>query len=84
MDKKTDTPMVDEFQRDGYADAGQWAEFAKRIEKDRAELMETLETIASVNPYTHSDEGWNEWGEADCYRQIIDFATATLNRMKGE
>ena len=49
---------LDSIQRMGEADKA-------RI----AELEAAIKTIAELDPEKDSDEGYNEWGEADCFNQ---------------
>jgi hypothetical protein len=42
------------------------------------ELLAALERIASLDPAQDSDEGHNEWGEADCFRKAQDAARAAI------
>jgi hypothetical protein len=35
---------------------------------------EALERIAALHPDTDSTESYNEWGEADCFRQAVELA----------
>ena len=44
----------------------------------RVPLTDALRRIAALHPETNSDEGYNEWGEADCFRQAQDIARAVL------
>lgn len=37
-----------------------------------------LERISSLDPDKDSDEGYNEWGEADCFRQARRIAIGAL------
>ena len=55
---------------------------ARRLERERDALKAALEAIALINPDRNSDEGWNEWGEADCYKQILKLAHAALENTK--
>lgn len=42
-------------------------------------LAEVLYKIACLDPQVHSDEGCNEWGEADCFHIARRLAFAALN-----
>jgi hypothetical protein len=42
------------------------------------DLIEALKAIAALNPSDDSEEGFNEWGEADCFRQAQTIARAAL------
>lgn len=37
-----------------------------------------LERIAALDPATESEEGFNEWGEADCFNKAQEMARAVL------
>lgn len=39
---------------------------------------EALEQISDLNAERDSDEGWNEWGESDCFRQAQQIAKDAL------
>jgi hypothetical protein len=47
-----------------------------RSELDRARKV--VKSIAALNPDDDTDYGWNEWGEADCYRQAVKIAKGYL------
>jgi hypothetical protein len=47
-----------------------------------AELESVLRSIDDMDPAIDSDEGVNEWGEADCFRQAQRKAHAALARGK--
>lgn len=52
-----------------------------RVEKADAEIVrlkEALERIVSLNPSEDSSEGYNEWGEADCFNQAQKIANEAL------
>jgi len=49
-------------------------EAADEIEKLRA----ALEAINDLDPNTDSDEGYNEWGEADCFGQAQKLSRTAL------
>ena len=44
-----------------------------------AELEAAMKLIAELHPEKDSDEGYNEWGEADCFNQaqIIALSVST-------
>lgn len=44
----------------------------------RALMLKALRLIAELDPLTDSDEGYNEWGEADCFRQAQIIARSAL------
>jgi multidrug efflux pump subunit AcrA (membrane-fusion protein) len=43
-----------------------------------ADLVVALTKIASLDPAKDSDEGYNEWGEADCFRKAQEIAKNAL------
>lgn len=43
---------------------------------ENAALREALARIAALDPSTDSEEGFNEWGEADCFRKAKRIAAA--------
>ncbi len=45
---------------------------------DRAVISKALHLIAELDPLNDSDEGYNEWGEADCFRQAQIIARSAL------
>ena len=60
-------------------------EMAAELESLKAtqrELVEALSKIANLDAHEDSDEGFNEWGEADCFHQARDCARAALQRVK--
>jgi len=48
------------------------------LNSDIANLKEALEKIATLNPSNDSTEGYNEWGEADCFNQAQAIAWDAL------
>ena len=46
------------------------------------ELLKALERIASLDPDVDSDEGFNEWGEAECFNLAQNIAREALNKVK--
>jgi len=54
------------------------------LEQANAELVKALEKISELDAAKDSEEGWNEWGEADCFRQAQEIARAALAKAKGE
>lgn len=48
------------------------------MEERIKQLEAALQKIANLNPGEDSDEGYNEWGEADCFRQAQNIAEAAL------
>lgn len=49
-----------------------------RLRSRCASLESALREIAALDPNTDSVEGFNEWGEADCFRKAQDRARAAL------
>lgn len=47
-------------------------------------LFEALEKIADLDPAEDSDEGFNEWGEADCFNMAQKIAKEILAKIKGD
>jgi hypothetical protein len=45
---------------------------------ERMVLKVALEKIAALDAAKDSDEGWNEWGEADCFRKARRIAKKAL------
>ena len=63
--------------------AGIWQDYVhvadyERLEKELAAARAVLKTISEIHPDKDSDEGFNEWGEAECYRKAVDVAQAAL------
>jgi hypothetical protein len=48
------------------------------LNSDIANLKEALEKIATLNLSNDSTEGYNEWGEADCFKQAQAIAWDAL------
>ena len=42
----SDTPRTDAFTADGYADAGEWRDFARQLERENARLRAALAPFA--------------------------------------
>jgi hypothetical protein len=52
---------------------------------DRLDAAErALARIADLDASIHSEEGYNEWGEADCFHQARDLARAAMQHTEGE
>lgn len=47
-------------------------------EEDFAKLRNALKRIAALDPEKDSEDGYNEWGEADCFRQAQAIAKEAL------
>ena len=62
----------------GKEDAQFIATFNPAFCKKLLDLWEATEKIASLDPSTDSEEGYNEWGEADCFGQAQKIAKAAL------
>ena len=45
------------------------------------ELRAALQEIASLDPETHSPEGYNEWGQADCFTKAQTIAREALGEL---
>ena len=54
------------------------AELALKADAELERLRAALTRIAALDPHTDSPEGYNEWGEADCFNQAKDIARAAL------
>ena len=44
---------------------------------DYTVLLNALQCIAALDPAT-TDSGFNEWGEAECFRQAVEIAARAL------
>lgn len=44
-----------------------------------AEAEEALQRIVALDPEHDSDDGFNEWGEAHCFKLAQDIARAAVN-----
>jgi hypothetical protein len=51
------------------------------IIKKANEYKLALERIVALNPADDSDEGYNEWGEADCFNKSQEIARKVLDNM---
>lgn len=47
-----------------------------------AEAVKGLDAVIGLDPAHHSAEGFNEWGEADCFRQAQHRARVARDRVK--
>ncbi len=47
-------------------------------------LRDALVAIRALDPATDSPEGYNEWGEADCFRLAQAIAVNALARVKDD
>ena len=56
---------------------------AQKMETQRDEAVALLRQIAAINADDNSDEGWNAWGEAHCYKQIVELSRAFLATLGG-
>ncbi len=63
-------------------DNPQWCANARAISLV-PEMIEALQKINSLDPSVDSSEGFNEWGEADCFNQAQTIARAILKRIEG-
>ncbi len=64
--------LIDSFQ------LGQALERVDNLTVEVARYRAALERIAALNPAEHSDEGYNEWGEASCFHQSREIARLAL------
>lgn len=46
--------------------------------KERDNLRSELQRIVQLDPSKNSQEGFNEWGEADCFRLAQEIAKKAL------
>jgi hypothetical protein len=44
-----------------------------------ARYRDALERIAALDPETDSEDGMNEWGEADCFGKAQEIAKQALS-----
>lgn len=51
---------------------------AEQAQEENDRLRAALEGIVALNPDIHSSEGFNEWGEADCFNQAQMIAREAL------
>jgi hypothetical protein len=51
---------------------------AVRLQAENEALRKALDRIAALDPSVDSDQGWNEWGEADCFDKAQEIAKAAL------
>jgi hypothetical protein len=49
-----------------------------RLFAENEALRKALDRIAALDPSVDSDQGWNEWGEADCFDKAQEIAKAAL------
>lgn len=52
------------------------------LEQENAALRKALTEAAFLNPSVDSVEGYNEWGEADCFNKAQGIACAALRQGK--
>lgn len=57
---------------------GRIEEEHERCASEIVRLRAALERIGAMDPATDSIEGYNEWGEADCFRQAQSTALRAL------
>lgn len=50
------------------------------MEERIRQLEAVLQRIAELNPSVDSEDGYNEWGEADCFRQAQKIAEEALKK----
>jgi hypothetical protein len=63
-------------------DDPQWCANARAISLV-PEMIEALQKINSLDPSVDSSEGFNEWGEADCFNQAQTIAANILKQIEG-
>lgn len=54
------------------------AELVLKTDTEINKLKSALEKIAALDPSEDSSEGYNEWGEADCFNQAQKIANEVL------
>lgn len=47
-------------------------------------LRNALRHIANLDPEVDSEEGWNEWGKADCFDQAQVIARVALKKVTSQ
>lgn len=57
---------------------GEAAEEIDNLKIEVARYKAALEKIQTLDPSVDSEEGYNEWGEADCFRQAQQLARTAL------
>lgn len=50
----------------------------EQVTAQRDAAVEALRQVKDLDPDVHSSEGFNEWGEADCFRQAQAIASAAI------
>lgn len=50
----------------------------EELEIEKNSFAAALQAIADLHPEKDSKEGFNEWGEADCFNQAQSMARKTL------
>lgn len=58
--------------------AQRMANSSQQAQDEIERLRAALKSIAELHPDKDSDEGFNEWGEADCFRKAQTIAGAAL------
>ena len=48
------------------------------LNREIANKTDALQKIADLDPSEDSEEGYNEWGEADCFNQAKKIANEAL------
>lgn len=48
------------------------------------DLLAALTAISKLDPALDSEEGMNEWGEADCFGKALNIASAAISKATGE
>lgn len=54
----------------------------QHLESLLREAREALEKISNLDPEKDTTEGYNEWGQADCFMKAQDIADKALFNMK--
>ena len=63
--------------KDAFA-LGQAREEIDNLKIELSRYKRALKEIAALHPAEDSEEGYNEWGEADCFRQAQALADKAL------
>lgn len=48
------------------------------------DFLAALGQIAALDPAKDSSEGFNEWGEADCFKKAQAIAQAAIKKAEGQ
>ena len=55
----------------------------EELQRENEELRKAVAYIAALDPEKDSEEGFNEWGETDCFRMSQSVAKAVLEFLDG-